>query len=347
VFEGRKRQFFLVGLSIGLVFITLNLLVSYVIGRVSEHLPSLVILSLILLGLLIVLWRKPKLQRRVEFITIVVSSLYLLYSFYLDLAQAQNGFALSITAEVLQNVQWLMVVYLASFIIFSLEWSLQLSTVIYFVSLAIGLAFLLPRWLAGYIPEGSYSLFLFYVANATILLFLYRIGSLRQQYALVDFLTGLSNRRHLYELLQHEAERSRRYHQPLSVILFDVDHFKTINDLYGHLSGDLVLKEIARLIVEKLRTVDEVGRWGGEEFLILLPETKLSGAQLLAERLREILVEHKFESVGQVTASFGVTEYQPGDTPETLIYRADVALYDAKREGRNRVAVGALQAVAT
>jgi diguanylate cyclase (GGDEF)-like protein len=112
-----------------------------------------------------------------------------------------------------------------------------------------------------------------------------------------------------------------------------------VNDTHGHLMGDRVLKGLTQLTLRLLRNVDDLGRWGGEEFLILLPETDVVGAQRLAERVRSALAQQRFDIAGSVTASFGVTTYLPNDTLETMLHRADEALYQAKREGRNRVAV--------
>jgi diguanylate cyclase (GGDEF)-like protein len=344
-FESRKRQIFLVALALGIVFIVVDSLIRINVERAS---PSGLIpmfgLGVCFVVLFVMLWRWPHWQGRVELGVVALSASYLLINFYSDFERAQLGLVFNLSVKVLQNAQWLMVVYLVSFLIFTPEQGLRLSALMYLGSLLIGLAFMLPRWWAGEVPDGSYALVQFYIASAVILIFLYRIGSLRQRYVLVDFLTGLSNRRHIYTLLSHETERSKRYGQPFSVILFDVDHFKRINDTHGHLSGDQVLREISRLTAEKLRTVDDVGRWGGEEFLILLPETGLSGAHLLADRLRQVIATQTFGSVGAVTASFGVTEYQLNDSPESMLARADAALYSAKRAGRNRVCVEALEA---
>jgi len=152
-----------------------------------------------------------------------------------------------------------------------------------------------------------------------------------------DFLTGLSNRRQLYQLLGREMEYAARYGRPVSLILLDVDHFKSVNDAYGHDVGDVVLKEFAALIKRNLRGADHIGRWGGEEFLIVAPETDMDQAEQLARRLREILQEIRLPRVGHLTASFGVATFESGDSIESWIKRADEALYRAKQGGRDRV----------
>lgn len=152
-----------------------------------------------------------------------------------------------------------------------------------------------------------------------------------------DRLTGIGNRRRLEEALQAEVLRARRYAKPFSVIMADVDRFKSVNDIFGHQVGDGVLAETAAMLDKGARETDVVGRWGGEEFLLLCPETSLGVGAALAERLRQNFAEHIFPEVGQITVSFGVTCFQTDDTPQTLVLRADEALYKAKEMGRNRV----------
>ena len=155
--------------------------------------------------------------------------------------------------------------------------------------------------------------------------------------ASTDKMTGLYNRAKLDEALNMEMERSRRYGHPLGVILMDIDHFKKINDTYGHPVGDDVLIKLAKLLDHNTRITDTLGRWGGEEFVIISPHTDRAGVIHLAENLRHNIEAHTFESVGRQTASFGVTLLRDEDTAASVIKRADDALYSAKAEGRNRV----------
>ncbi len=162
-----------------------------------------------------------------------------------------------------------------------------------------------------------------------------------ERLSLTDGLTGLTNRRHLMEILEHEARRTRRSKHPFSLLVVDVDHFKQFNDTYGHLVGDQVLQKVAHTLQNATRDVDTTARFGGEEFVVLLPETDLQGAVQAAERVRTRLAAEKF-SVGEgdasLTVSIGVAEYPTdGETPEAVIGSADAALYRAKRAGRNRV----------
>ncbi len=147
-----------------------------------------------------------------------------------------------------------------------------------------------------------------------------------------DPLTGVNNRRGLDDALNAQFALKTRYDAMFSLTLFDIDHFKQVNDQQGHLHGDRVLQELARLFDESIRETDMVARYGGEEFVIIMPYTDIEGACVFAERLRE-----QVEKRLSITVSGGVTAVQEGDTPETLIARADTALYGAKTAGRNRV----------
>ncbi len=155
-----------------------------------------------------------------------------------------------------------------------------------------------------------------------------------------DRLTGVQNRRKCEETLTNEVARAARYETPLAVILFDVDHFKQVNDSYGHEAGDDVLKGIARRVQQALRQSDLLFRFGGEEFLVVAPNTGPDGATTLAEKLRTAVAQTDFPPAGSITVSLGVSVFQRGDHERSLVKRADDALYEAKRAGRNRV-VGA------
>lgn len=163
-----------------------------------------------------------------------------------------------------------------------------------------------------------------------------------EQLAAQDKLTNLYNRRKLDESFALEVARAERYGRPLSAILLDIDHFKAVNDTYGHPVGDAVLTETADRLRAALRTSDIPGRWGGEEFLILCPETPLETAVQLAERLRQNYETRDFPVAGRLTASFGVAAHRKGRRAEDILLLADAALYRAKNGGRNRVEQEAL-----
>jgi diguanylate cyclase len=161
-----------------------------------------------------------------------------------------------------------------------------------------------------------------------------------QQLAFYDNLTGLLNRRRWLVFLKDEMERLNRYGQDCSLFLMDIDHFKAVNDRYGHPTGDKVLEEVSYILKRELRTTDKLARWGGEEFAVLLPETSLENAVASAEKVRRSMEEFEIKLGGMdivVTASFGVTKIQQNEDFEVCYNRADQALYLAKRMGRNQV----------
>ncbi len=155
-----------------------------------------------------------------------------------------------------------------------------------------------------------------------------------------DPLTGAANRWQMYNSLEREWVACQNQKRTFSVILLDIDHFKSINDLYGHQAGDTVLQELTRVFQKSLGNLGSLGRWGGEEFLILLPHATLEQARVQAETLKATLAKHKFKT-GQVTASFGVASLLPKETTNDLMRRADENLYSAKLSGRNRVEIKA------
>ncbi|WP_254956737.1 MULTISPECIES: GGDEF domain-containing protein [unclassified Cyanobium] len=158
-----------------------------------------------------------------------------------------------------------------------------------------------------------------------------------ERLASTDGLTGLWNRRELDERVRREIDRADRYGDDLSLVLYDIDHFKTINDRFGHPAGDRVLVELGRRLRSQLRESDGLGRWGGEEFLVLMPHSSGEEARRLAEKLRRLVAETPVEDVGTVTASFGVAQRRPQEPAEAWFRRVDGALYRAKQAGRNRV----------
>ncbi|MDR1947746.1 MAG: GGDEF domain-containing protein [Desulfovibrio sp.] len=166
--------------------------------------------------------------------------------------------------------------------------------------------------------------------------------SAMRMHAEYDSLTGIHNRRHFEELLNDEMQRLSRHGRPLSLLMADVDHFKRVNDTWGHRTGDAVLREIAFLLADGIRTTDFCARYGGEEFVILLPYTSTSEAAALAERIRRRIAAHVFTAEGgeplHLTVSFGVSGIGPEEDPskERLLHDADTALYSAKEQGRNR-----------
>jgi diguanylate cyclase (GGDEF)-like protein len=163
--------------------------------------------------------------------------------------------------------------------------------------------------------------------------------SLRQveHLAITDALTETYNRRKFDEAVSAEHLRAERNEDPFALIMFDIDHFKQVNDNFGHSTGDLVLKLLCRLVRGLIRQGDLLIRWGGEEFLLLLPQTGIEEAGPLAERIRLEVEQNEFTLAGRITISLGVAQFQPGDSVDSLMKRVDNSLYKAKRNGRNRV----------
>jgi diguanylate cyclase (GGDEF)-like protein/PAS domain S-box-containing protein len=155
--------------------------------------------------------------------------------------------------------------------------------------------------------------------------------------ATTDALTGLFNRRHFEEALAGQITQTRSYGEPLCLLIIDIDHFKEINDRYGHQTGDRVIVELAGLLMDGLRKTDLLARWGGDEFVVMLPHTPAQEAWQLAEQLRQLMAGHGFPVVDQLTGSFGVAELQPEESAEDCFARVDRVLYSAKAAGRNQV----------
>jgi diguanylate cyclase (GGDEF)-like protein len=158
-----------------------------------------------------------------------------------------------------------------------------------------------------------------------------------EELSTTDPLTLVYNRRKFNELLESEIDRSKRYKTGLSIIMCDIDHFKKINDTFGHDVGDNALKIFSTKINENIREVDMLARWGGEEFMILMPNINADKASSVAEKLRKIIEATEIKTIESLTASFGVTHLNDEDTAESLIKRVDEAMYSAKKGGRNKV----------
>lgn len=161
--------------------------------------------------------------------------------------------------------------------------------------------------------------------------------STMQIQTMTDPLTTLANRLHFTMVYQHAVHTARRTEKPLGVVFFDIDHFKKVNDKYGHLIGDAVLKQIASIVHQRVRKSDIIARWGGEEFVLLLPDTEIEEAINIADILRKAIDAEEFETVGNVTCSFGVATLEDNEDAEQLLKRADERLYEAKENGRNKV----------
>jgi len=159
-----------------------------------------------------------------------------------------------------------------------------------------------------------------------------------EEKASFDFLTKLYNRRKFHSFLEYEISKANRYkEQHFSLLLLDIDYFKNVNDSYGHLVGDYVLQEMSKILTVCSRDTDIVARWGGEEFVLMLPQTNIEQAFFVAEKLRATIEKHKFDDVKHITCSIGVSQFYKNEDKDTLFKRVDAALYKAKANGRNKV----------
>lgn len=207
----------------------------------------------------------------------------------------------------------------------------------------VGAHYTLPHLCYGYIVGSALRLILYGLWGMVIRLVRQQRESIERLgwESLTDSLTGLFNRRYLQAKLREEKARADRYKRPFSIIMADIDHFKAYNDEHGHHKGDELLKKIASIFRKSVREIDVVCRYGGEEFLILLPETDTKQAQVVAERLRSLVAARTagdLDSAAPVTISMGIATYPHHATsPEMTILEADSALYQAKNTGRNRI----------
>ena len=345
--EAAKRMIYLIATPVGI----LAMAIVWAIG-LKQHDISVVteillpLLAVLFLSLVLLLWRNRIQLRTFELIVYIA---VLIYSF--------GDFSLVILTTILTNgtfatslILWLPFVYILGFLTLSTNRALWLSLSFLVSTLLLGLAAALHSLIDGLAFQNIALLIQVYFASAFYIAVLYLVARIKERYtsehavaddmsrlAMIDSLTQIYNRRQLNQYLREEVNRAERHNLPLSILLFDLDWFKHINDTLGHNAGDRVLQEVAQLLRVNIRTSDPFGRWGGDEFLCLATNTPADQAVELAERLRDVIQKSHFETVNKITASFGVTSYQRGDGPETLIRRADLGLYKAKSCGRNRV----------
>jgi diguanylate cyclase (GGDEF)-like protein len=300
--------------------------------------------ALIYLVMSLILWSSDTfgpLFERVLFSLVAVFFVGQFYTMLWDLAQSGESHRVSLFSH------WIPMLYFLTYLIFEPHRGLRICLIAYAFLLFPGLFYLVNNWSmpsSGLIISllGSNVIYIFALFAITRQTRHFMQTGLRAEaletVANTDHLTGLHNRRYLDQLLQSTHWRNRTGGQPVSLLIFDIDHFKRLNDECGHQIGDIVLHDLAGILREHTRPTDELVRWGGEEFIILSPNTDLHQAEQLAERLR-LEVQRTRLSGRQITVSSGVSQWNPGETAEQMIFRADQALYDAKKQGRNRVVV--------
>lgn len=351
-----KRTVYLLGLPFGATSALLLWWLEHAQGilHIVDRI-GLPLLALLLLALTLLFWLRRGHFFVLELLLFSGVSVMLLASFVYSIFQLPTTDVVNLTGL----GYWTTVLFTLAFLIFGVRTGLRLSLGFYLLALGVWLAEVVGA--NGSVVERTI-LFQLYAANGLQLFLLYIFGLLVQLQtqqaarlagdANTDALTALPNRRLLQARLEAEFERATRYQRTFSVVLLDIDYFKAINDTFGHGVGDEILREVGQLLQVQARALDTAGRWGGEEFLLLLPELPLGSAGRLAERLRTHIGGHTFAAAFvpdassfdpaaspgvTLTVSLGVAEFRPKETLADLLARADRALYDAKAQGRNRV----------
>jgi diguanylate cyclase (GGDEF)-like protein len=341
LFQKYKRQTYLLAFPFGALLCILFAILEANNMGIRFYIALIIVIELILLTLLV--WRAPRLLAAVEltFYFSLITYFFLLTQIEINILGANGSLNSANLGDQLNSLgMWLIVFMLAAFLTMKPQQA-RLFT-IYMVVCVLGMAvyniwFLLSRGLLDFRFVFQWINPLF--AMAVTILLIQRMGVLQQRHASSDALTGIMNRRALYTILVQEFERARRYKKPFFIVLFDVDLFKHVNDTHGHVTGDKVLVEMTKFVSQSIRQSDHLGRWGGEEFLLILPETEIGPAYTLAERLRKEIAKTSFANVDHITVSFGIALYQPDQSLEDVLRCADDALYKAKHNGRNQVVV--------
>ena len=263
-------------------------------------------------------------------------------------------------SAIVTTLLWLPLLFVFSAIAFDGETSLRYSAALFVLIVLVTLPHALASMGGTLLTDGVGVMLQAYLAYAVMIVALFFFADLQErvaameetartmrQLANTDALTGLANRRQAEEQLARELRRAERYGRTFSLLMLDIDHFKDLNDRYGHQAGDDVLVDLARRLGAMVRASDTVARWGGEEFLLVAPETPLDDARRLAEMIRRHVADNHLADRFQVTVSLGLASYRPGDTVPSLVARSDAALYLAKRGGRNQVRVEIVPAPST
>lgn len=337
-FDVLKRRIYLAIIPILLVTNLFYWLVSPNINRFMEiTIPP----TCLLLGVLWVCLFKRVFVHYLEVFCVLLVSIYYLIRIHTMMSELTQGHL---------NIYmfWSPIYYIFIFMVLERKKALYLSSAVLFITVFISLPMVDNVRVQDIIVQYClstiiYILILFYFKQVVTA---YIESDIHIKNAYYDHLTNIGNRRSIDYWLEREIDHAANKNMPFSIIYFDIDHFKKVNDVYGHEVGDHILKEIAVLITTKLQPNDYFGRWGGEEFIILCAGRSLDETVALANLLRQTVEEHSFQHVEHLTSSFGVATYQSNDSVKTIVKRADEALYFAKNNGRNLVASSSLDLVA-
>ena len=325
-FQELKRKVYLFSLPLVMIATIIALFIEGYNQRMD--LANMVSLPILLVWLTVFLINVALRKKIIlmEILTFIFLCIFHLYRFYFVITQGLGGGGNDLD----EYTFWIPLFYIYIFLIFGRKKGLFYSLVIYSFTLVMGIYELINHF-NNHINELD-TLTQFYVSSMVYIIGLYFLNHLVEVYmenetlqnmAYTDFLTRLPNRRKIESLMQREYYEAKNSLAPLSLIMLDIDNFKKINDTFGHDVGDLVLKELSDLISKNIRDTDYLGRWGGEEFMIITPNQNKSQAKQFANRLRQIIENHVFPYVGSVTSSFGVTELNDTDNINSLFKRAD------------------------
>jgi len=345
--DALRRRIYLVCLLLGTPVVA----TTWVVHRATDPFlavayPPYVLTSIVVL---VGLWRRTMRVRTAEQVVLVVNAAVYLAGLAVGLlgpnAQPELRDQLSVFSLLTVNL-----LFMLAYVAFETRRALHVSLGIFAAFLAIVVARLVPDMVAGRLSADVVDylrITMFMIASVGLLHIIAQVkeqaaearatAAAMTRLANTDALTGIANRRRLHEVLEERALGDRSAQRSLAVILLDLDHFKQVNDAHGHEAGDVVLRQVGETLAAAVRDTDLLGRWGGEEFLIIAPDTTPADAATLAERCRASLAAASFPHVGTVTASLGVAMLGPGDTAWRLLRRADEALYRAKAAGRDQV----------
>ncbi|RUO62998.1 GGDEF domain-containing protein [Pseudidiomarina insulisalsae] len=323
------------------MFITFSLMGFINHFLIAESAIAVLHFSIGLISLALIVWhaRRPQDTILISWLVAGVNAAVLII--YVVAAQGQH-----------YALYWLAIYPPITFFLLGRKWG-YLTSILVIGSCLIYVSQVSPQWQPA--PFTARSLANIVIATAALLIILRHIEKTRSeafQYleehgerleyiASTDPLTGLVNRSKLDKALSQGLRKARQERQDFSVILLDIDHFKRINDTYGHQTGDSILVELAQLLRSNTRGSDTLGRWGGEEFLLVAEACSRQQSKVLAEKIRHAIEAYSFHDNIHITASFGIASFQPGDDETTLVRRVDKALYAAKGQGRNRTVTDA------
>ncbi|HEX7005024.1 MAG TPA: GGDEF domain-containing protein [Trueperaceae bacterium] len=341
-----KRMGYMFGLGGGVFALLLGSIIEFYSGKRNlAEIVSYLFMAGLLAGLLIALMRAGRSVRRLELATFAVLSTFFLIRLGIALylpGQTPH----QITDQLSRFGFWFPTLYASLLFILGVDRGWRVSAGHFMLSLLLALPFVGDSVIAGE-THALFSLSQLFVSSAVLIVTMtifarytervIRANAEMEHLAHTDFITELGNRRRMERVLGQEVKRVERYGDALSLLLLDLDQFKRVNDAHGHPAGDQVLREVAALLAAESRASDHLGRWGGEEFVLILPQTERAEALELAKRIMSRVREYPFTKVGKVTVSIGGATWEIGELPRDLIKRADDALYQAKGKGRDRV----------